>query len=346
MWRSLVSSLLAFGILLGQDMHLSLVPLYQRQMLNPAFAGLFEGTVRISGIYRNQWQGIAGYNTLLLTADAPLLRDVFANDIVGLGLMGYKDVAGQMRMGVMELRLSAAYHKILSKTKGGSKMWVLSAGVAVGYMQRGIYAPEGVQSPTQWEGTHYNPSASTGETFRQVALMDLNAGVALSARLRQIDGMAWISVAHPLEPSFTLRNAQVQELAALYRKWTLGLHPVYHVGKSLDLAAGLTVFYQQSAFLTQGYVLGEYKMKGKKVEPAADKPLAQRPVLLRLSAGVLTDHTLGTGPVIALGYKMVRIAFFYQVLLPRHIRSLGSYTPESFVEYIYQGRQNALVPRN
>lgn len=42
----------------GQDLHFS--QFYEAPLLrNPALAGLYEGDVRVQGVYRNQWNSVA-----------------------------------------------------------------------------------------------------------------------------------------------------------------------------------------------------------------------------------------------------------------------------------------------
>ncbi|MBC7884800.1 MAG: PorP/SprF family type IX secretion system membrane protein [Saprospiraceae bacterium] len=80
--------LLVVGVhLTGQDLHFSY---YQFTPLNvnPANAGAFSGSYRISGIYSDKQAAIAtrGFKTLTLSADAPIIRGIRKQDWVGLGV--------------------------------------------------------------------------------------------------------------------------------------------------------------------------------------------------------------------------------------------------------------------
>ena len=58
-------------------------------LLNPTLTGFFNGDVRISGVYRNQWQNIASpFNTGSFSVDANVLKGVIRDgDILGIGFM-------------------------------------------------------------------------------------------------------------------------------------------------------------------------------------------------------------------------------------------------------------------
>ncbi|NND06197.1 MAG: PorP/SprF family type IX secretion system membrane protein [Saprospiraceae bacterium] len=69
--------------LYGQDLHFTqfnLAPL----TFNPALSGAFYGTVRIGGVYRDQWG--SSYSTPAFYVDSPILRGFRKLDWIGVGL--------------------------------------------------------------------------------------------------------------------------------------------------------------------------------------------------------------------------------------------------------------------
>ena len=64
-------------------------------LLNPTLTGFFNGDVRISGVYRNQWQNIASpFNTGSFSVDANVLKGVIRDgDILGIGFTGMFDAS-------------------------------------------------------------------------------------------------------------------------------------------------------------------------------------------------------------------------------------------------------------
>src|SRR5205085_2095876 len=61
--------------------------------LNPAFAGKFDGNLRVAGIHRNQWPTInKAFVTTSVAVDFRILQSkIGENDTWGVGLMGFSD---------------------------------------------------------------------------------------------------------------------------------------------------------------------------------------------------------------------------------------------------------------
>lgn len=85
--------------------------------LNPALAGNFEGNLRVSGIYRNQWPTInRAFTTTAISVDFPILVNRLPqNDRFGVGIMGYTDQQANGALKNNFLSVSAAYHKGLDE---------------------------------------------------------------------------------------------------------------------------------------------------------------------------------------------------------------------------------------
>jgi len=96
----------------AQDIHFSenyATPL----MINPAMTGLFNGQVRVTGIYRNQWRSItqdAPFSTIGASVDLDAFKGIRAYDRISLGLMLYSDKAGDSNFSTNHINLSAAYN--------------------------------------------------------------------------------------------------------------------------------------------------------------------------------------------------------------------------------------------
>lgn len=115
----------------AQDLHFSqffLSPL----SLNPANTGNFEGSVRLGGIYRAQWFNIPkGYNTYSVSVDAPIIKGFREKDWVGVGLLMFQDVSGELGLIYNGSWLSGSYHFALDKDR--SKIFTIGVqGGAVG----------------------------------------------------------------------------------------------------------------------------------------------------------------------------------------------------------------------
>ncbi len=127
------------GIVLAQDIHFTQFessPL----VLNPAFTGMFDGSVRAAAIYRNQWQSVTvPYTTVGASIDMPIKTENNGDYLAG-GLQLYKDQAGDGALTNFTGLASVAYHKALgsdSRTTGISSS-DLAVGLQGGYAQKSI----------------------------------------------------------------------------------------------------------------------------------------------------------------------------------------------------------------
>jgi type IX secretion system PorP/SprF family membrane protein len=156
----------------AQDIHFTLFN-YAPLSLNPALTGAYEGSVRVGGIYRDQWsQALNGnqFTTPSFFIDAPIINGFGKNDWVGVGAMFYQDEAGSGELGKTAFLFSGAYHKGFDN-KGKS---VLTLGVQGGLAQRGFNNIEGLVFADALIG-----NTSTGETIPEdkTQFLDLSAGV-------------------------------------------------------------------------------------------------------------------------------------------------------------------------
>ncbi len=117
-------------VLIGQDLHFSY---YQFTPLNvnPANAGAFSGSYRISGIYSDKQAAITPrpFRTLTVSADAPIIRGIRKQDWIGVGVQadlvgssGLHDDAsniGTAAAGGLQsmtfIKVGLAYHLALDK---------------------------------------------------------------------------------------------------------------------------------------------------------------------------------------------------------------------------------------
>jgi len=104
------------AIIKAQDIHFTqfnMSPL----TLNASNTGAFEGTARITGIYRDQWSSFLRnqFTTSSFSVDAPLLTGFKENHWVGVGGVIVSDEAGTSRLATNISKLSIAYHLGLGK---------------------------------------------------------------------------------------------------------------------------------------------------------------------------------------------------------------------------------------
>ena len=131
MLKNLLFILLVFcsGQLVAQDIHFT-----QFQMapmnFNPSQTGQFHGTVRVGGIYRDQW---SIYRTPSFYIDAPLFN-IRGRDWIGVGITAIRDEAGSAKLNNTGAKLALAYHLAFDK----KRKTVLSIGGQYGLMGRSL----------------------------------------------------------------------------------------------------------------------------------------------------------------------------------------------------------------
>ncbi len=85
--------------------------------LNPAFAGKFDGDIRVAGIHRNQWPTInRAFVTTSAAVDFRIMKNHIAeNDTWGVGLMGFSDQSANGAVKFNYASVGTAFHKGLDE---------------------------------------------------------------------------------------------------------------------------------------------------------------------------------------------------------------------------------------
>jgi type IX secretion system PorP/SprF family membrane protein len=165
--------LLAFSAR-SQDIHFSQfseTPLLR----NPALAGIFAGDIRIQSVYRSQWNNVTdAYRTGSLNFEYK--KNIGrGDDFLTLGAQVLYDKAGTIALTSTHLLPVLNYQKSLSTEKN----MYLSLGFMGGLVQRRIDQSK-MTTNNQFNGTGYDPSASTGENQVKPSYSYFDATVGMS----------------------------------------------------------------------------------------------------------------------------------------------------------------------
>lgn len=168
--------------------------------LNPALTGKFDGDVRVTGNYRNQWPTInRAFTTTTVSIDFPVMaKHIAPNDTWGVGLMGYSDQSANSALKFNYFTLSTAFHKGLDED-GYSQ---IGAGFQATYTNMLLNV-----SSLKFEDqlTPFGFTGTTGEIFNNSTIknsyFDLNAGVLYSGSTTDKNNFyAGISMYHITRP--------------------------------------------------------------------------------------------------------------------------------------------------
>src|ERR1700748_2037569 len=105
-----------YSPLTAQDIHFS--QSFEAPLLrNPSLAGIFDGDVRVQGVYRNQWNSITNaYNSGSLNAEYKMPVGA-TNDFLTAGIQILYDKAGTAGLTTSHFLPAINYHKALSSEK-------------------------------------------------------------------------------------------------------------------------------------------------------------------------------------------------------------------------------------
>ncbi len=158
----------------SQDLHFS--QFFEAPLLrNPALAGIFTGDYRIQGVYRDQWNSFTNaYKTGSFNGEykLPVGR---TDDYLTLGLQILYDKAGDAGLTSTQVFPALNYSKSLSSKHTS----YLSIGFMGGYVDKRIDESK-ITTNSQFDGTAFNPSLGTGETFPTPDIHYWDASVGMS----------------------------------------------------------------------------------------------------------------------------------------------------------------------
>jgi type IX secretion system PorP/SprF family membrane protein len=158
----------------AQDPHFS--QFFEAPLLrNPALAGIFDGDVRIQGVYRSQWASVTTpYQTGSFNGEykQPIGK---GNDFLTIGGEILYDKAGSTDFTTVNLLPAINYHKALS----GERNKYLSLGFMGGFVDKSIDRSK-ITTNNEFDGQGYNPSLGDGEALTQFNYHYWDGSVGLS----------------------------------------------------------------------------------------------------------------------------------------------------------------------
>ncbi len=185
----------------GQDVHFTQYfasPL----SLNPALTGLTPASYRLAANFRSQWSSVSAnpYMTGSFSYDMGTLKGKLNNgDVVGIGVLGMYDRAGQGALQNTTAGISVAYHKNLD----ADETHTISFGVQGSFVQKRLDFSRLTFNDQYLGGV---AGRATGETFNNadVNYPDFSAGLIYSGRIAtRATGYAGFSTYHITQPTET-----------------------------------------------------------------------------------------------------------------------------------------------
>jgi type IX secretion system PorP/SprF family membrane protein len=181
MRRALPIYLLALGLLssacLNAQQDINFSQFYELPLLrNPALAGIFNGNIRFTGAYRNQWQSVTvPYRTMALGIEYKFFKGLAPGDFVTTGLQITNDVAGDAHLRRSQLLPVLNYHKLLDEDK--------ETFISAAFMGGPVYEafdPSRLKFDDQFVNGAYSASNPTSQTFSRSSFSYLDASTGIS----------------------------------------------------------------------------------------------------------------------------------------------------------------------
>lgn len=177
--KTILPVLLMAAFLQTRAQDLTFSQFYEKPLLrNPALAGVFNGDMRISGAFRNQWSSITiPYQTSALSAEVKFPISNW-DDWITVGLQATHDVAGDIKLKRTQILPVLNYHKSLS----GNTDDYLSVAFMAGPVNS-QFDPTKVRMDDQFVDGAYNPNTPTQQLFERTGFnyWDASTGITLSS---------------------------------------------------------------------------------------------------------------------------------------------------------------------
>ena len=231
-------------------------------IINPALAGLFEGSQRFNINTRSQWSSVTTpYSTFAAAFDMPLVVRTSNRDMIGFGLNVFRDVAGDSKFGTTQLNYSVSYIKAVDNSNTN----FISLGIQNGIGQRSIdYAK--LTFDNQFDGNMYDASIDSKEEHGISNFNYIDFGFGANWRYQPITKTILnigISVMHLNKPMQSFLDDQSVRLDRKVTLYSYGLVPIAH---DIDLQPKI-LYEKQGAF--SELLLGasfKYTQRSKKNE--------------------------------------------------------------------------------
>lgn len=219
----------------AQDIHFTQFQ-YVPLAVNPAQTGLFEGTFRISGLYRSQWFGSGtgtvknGYQTPVLHVDVPI-KGFRKQDWIGIGVNLFQDRTGVAALTNSLAGINGAYHIGIDK-KGTN---VLSFGVQYGIISRRLdadklrFADGIIRNAASVDVTNIDAAGKTYSDFS----IGANYRNVFDVKKKNTLNLG-VSIEHLISPKYNLVKTTVSKLPTRFNLYgtvdvmmtkQLSLHP-------------------------------------------------------------------------------------------------------------------------
>jgi type IX secretion system PorP/SprF family membrane protein len=222
----------------SQDINFS--QFYELPLLrNPSLAGIYKGDLRVSSVYRNQWQSVTvPYQTSALSVEIKSGISSSSDDFISFGVQMTNDVSGDSKFGKTQLLPMFTYHKLIY----GPTNTYLSAGFLGGPVQQ-KFDPYALRFDDQFVAGAYSPFNATRQSFTSTNLTywDAALGLNLSGEIGFSKGYIGAAFYHFTKPRVAFINSND---IRLNRKFVINAGLIAPVSDEDDMIYYGDLFFQ------------------------------------------------------------------------------------------------------
>lgn len=303
----------------AQDIHLSQYH-FDRLQVNPALTGMFNGEWQVAALHKQQYFSVpVDYLTFSGSYDTKLRKRQNPGGFFSVGVLFNYDKSGDAKLSLGTLAVNGSY--TLKLTNG----IFVGLGAYVGGGQRSFSNGPNLEWDNQWNGTMFDPTLSSGETFSKTSFTFLDLGGGANIRLQGKDRTKLdlgVGAFHLNEPDYGFYDNSGINLPVRYSFHALG---ILKLVLPLDLYAN-GLYQDQGPYeetvVGGGIILHISTKKAREVE---------------LHLGVATRLEDALIPMIALSYDGWKGGFSYDInTSPFEAATDNKGGPEFFLTYTFK----------
>jgi len=203
---TLIILTLASSLNLTAQQDINFSQFYELPLLrNPALAGIFNGNVRFTAAYRNQWESVTTpYRTMAVGAEAKFFKGLKPGDFLTAGFQLTNDAAGDANLKRTQFLPVVNYHKLLSEEKNT----YLSLAFMGGTVNESFDASK-LKFDDQFVNGAYSSSNPTSQSFSTTGFQYWDASTGISFKSLINNNMKFYlgaALFHITKPKLTFMN--------------------------------------------------------------------------------------------------------------------------------------------
>lgn len=302
----------------AQDVHLSQYQ-FDRLQINPGLTGIFNGDKQVSLVHKQQYFSVpVDYFTFSGSYDVKFRKCYDEDGFFSAGVLFNYDQSGDSRLSLASLALNGSYTLPLTPS------FFLTGGAYLGAGQRS-FSEQDLTWDNQWNGTVFDPTIPSGESFDNNGIFFLDVGAGINARLQGVDRTKLdfgVGTFHLNQPGYSFYKNSDVRLPIRISAYGMGILKLFDI---LDV-------YANGLYQDQG-PYNETVVGGGVIIHLSNRKARE----LELQLGLATRLDDALIPMVAIGYDGWKGGFSYDMnTSPFQAATDEKGGPEFFLTYTFK----------